>query len=179
LGPWTKGRRGLAGIQWFRRRSRPSEGWRRCVRSPRINLRPKKGAGRLRRGGLVAPTGTGRWTPSSGVRPAGARMEAAPPAPVGARGGLGRTHGCGQWKGASFHAGGSLAHDGGQGGGRPGGAQVREGLVGRFIPRGNAGGDSALVQRRTRPLTVVRRAASVGAPVVGRHGPSCEGVPGL
>jgi hypothetical protein len=132
LGPWTKGRRGLAGIHRFRRRSLPGEGWRRCVSSPRIDLRPKKGAGRLRRGGLAAPTGTGRGTASSGARPAGARKEAAPPAPAGARGGPSRSHDCGQREGASFDAGGSLAHGGRQGRGRPDGAQVREVRVTTF-----------------------------------------------
>jgi hypothetical protein len=109
------------------------------VSSAGIDLRPKKGAGRLRRGGLAALTGTSRWTPIFGVRPAGARKETAPPAPGRARGGLGRSHGCGQREGASFDAGGSLAHNSRQAGARPGGAQVREGLVGRFIPRGNTG----------------------------------------
>jgi hypothetical protein len=46
---------------------------------------------------------------------------------------------------------------------------TREGLVGRFIARGTQGSDSALVRRSTRPLTAVRRAASVGAPAAGRH----------
>jgi hypothetical protein len=69
------------------------------------------------------------------VRSAGARKGAALPAPAGVRGGPGRSHGCGQCGDASFDADSSLAHDGGQGGGRPGGAQVRDVRVTAFYRR--------------------------------------------
>jgi hypothetical protein len=48
-----------------------------------LDLGPRKGAGRLRRVGSVAPVGAGHWTASAGVRSVGAREWAAWGAPIG------------------------------------------------------------------------------------------------
>jgi hypothetical protein len=55
-----------AGIPASRRRSRPGKGRSGTRGSPRTQLRPKKGVGRLRRGGSATPTGGGRGTAGTG-----------------------------------------------------------------------------------------------------------------
>jgi hypothetical protein len=57
LGPCTKGRRELAGVHRFRRRSRPGKGRTSPRGSPRSGGWPKLGGGGRRRG---------RWPPAAG-----------------------------------------------------------------------------------------------------------------
>jgi hypothetical protein len=88
--PWGWGAARLAGIGWLRRRPWPGK-WRERTRgSPRVRLRPKKGAGRLRHGGLAVPTGGCRGTAGSGEVAAPWGKWASRRAIVGARGGGGR-----------------------------------------------------------------------------------------
>jgi hypothetical protein len=105
---------------------------------------------------LAAPTGTDRWTSSSGVRSAGERKGAAPPAPAEARGGSGRSHGCGQRGGASFDAGGSTGTWRRTRRRQAGSAQVRKVRVTAFYRRhacSTKDSEYAVVVRRTEKGT--------------------------